>query len=61
MGWEGGYLWKGFLLTDGLVVGVKEDSNDVAHGPLLAVGFAKSPKDLFLAAIRNCVIHIFLF
>ena len=47
----------GFLLTDGLVVGVKEDSDDVAHGPLFAVGFPKSPKDLFLAAIRNCDIH----
>ena len=60
-GGRGGYLWKGFLLTDGLVVGVKEDSDDVAHGPLFAIGFAESPKDLFLAAIRKCDIHIFSF
>ena len=50
-------MWKGFLLTDGLVVGIKEDSDDVAHSPLFAVGFAKSSEDLFLAAIRNCDIH----
>ena len=51
-GGRGGYLWKGFLLTDGLVVGVKEDSDDIAHSPLFTVGFAKSSKDLFLTATR---------
>ena len=44
---------KWFLLTDGLVVGVKEDSDDIAHSPLFTVGFAKSSKDLFLTATRH--------
>ena len=46
-------MLKRFKLTDGLVVGVKEDSDDIAYGPLFAISFPKSSKDLFLAAKRN--------
>ena len=50
----GGNTLTRLSLTNGLVVGVEEDSDDVAHRPLFAVGFPKSSEDLFLAATRNC-------